>query len=236
MLIGNRHEIAASLFAPGYTMAAAIANEFSEAVGDMHLSALAYVGVRAVRRHVLVNAGARLLIWRVGARLGRGEQRRCEPPGRSARVKSNLMVGLMIGPCIVARLPLLFILVTCSQGRREPVARLLHPDAGARPARAAAVWRTRSSARCSSWASPASSACRSASRAGIYLRRVSGRAGSRWVTRFVADVLNGTPSIVIGVFAWAWIVATAEALLRAGRQRGAGAADDSDGACARPRR
>ena len=31
MLIGNRHEIAASLFAPGYTMAAAIANEFSEA-------------------------------------------------------------------------------------------------------------------------------------------------------------------------------------------------------------
>ncbi|MBA3761218.1 MAG: phosphate ABC transporter permease subunit PstC, partial [Gemmatimonadales bacterium] len=43
MLIGNRHEIAASLFAPGYTMAAAIANEFSEAVGDLHLSALAYV-------------------------------------------------------------------------------------------------------------------------------------------------------------------------------------------------
>ena len=34
--------------------------------------------------------------------------------------------------------------------------------------------------------------------------------GSRltWVTRFVADVMNGTPSIVGGVFAWAWIVAT----------------------------
>jgi phosphate transport system permease protein len=29
-----------------------------------------------------------------------------------------------------------------------------------------------------------------------------------WLTRFVADVLNGTPSIVVGVFAWAWIVAT----------------------------
>ncbi|HET8623099.1 MAG TPA: phosphate ABC transporter permease PstA [Gemmatimonadales bacterium] len=29
-----------------------------------------------------------------------------------------------------------------------------------------------------------------------------------WVTRFVADVLNGTPSIVVGVFAWTWIVAT----------------------------
>jgi len=34
--------------------------------------------------------------------------------------------------------------------------------------------------------------------------------GSRltWITRFVADVMNGTPSIVVGVFAWAWIVAT----------------------------
>ncbi len=43
--------------------------------------------------------------------------------------------------------------------------------------------------------------------AGIYCAEYP---GSRltWVTRFVADVLNGTPSIVIGVFAWAWIVAT----------------------------
>jgi phosphate transport system permease protein len=65
MLIGNRHEIAASLFAPGYTMSAAIANEFSEAVGDMHLSALAYVAFLLFVVTVLVNAGARLLIWRV---------------------------------------------------------------------------------------------------------------------------------------------------------------------------
>jgi phosphate transport system permease protein len=65
MLIGNRHEIAASLFAPSYTMAAAIANEFSEAVGDMHLSALAYVAFLLFVVTVLVNAGARLLSWRV---------------------------------------------------------------------------------------------------------------------------------------------------------------------------
>ena len=65
MLIGNRHEIASSLFAPGYTMAAAIANEFSEAVGDLHLSALAYVAFVLFVVTVLVNAGARLLIWRV---------------------------------------------------------------------------------------------------------------------------------------------------------------------------
>ncbi len=43
--------------------------------------------------------------------------------------------------------------------------------------------------------------------AGIYCAEYP---GSRltWITRFVADVLNGTPSIVVGVFAWAWIVAT----------------------------
>ena len=72
MLIGNRHEIAASLFAPGYTMAAAIANEFSEAVGDMHLSALAYVAFVLFVVTVLVNAGARLLIWRVARGSGAG--------------------------------------------------------------------------------------------------------------------------------------------------------------------
>lgn len=72
MLIGNRHEIAASLFAPGYTMAAAIANEFSEAVGDMHLSALAYVAFLLFTVTVLVNAGARLLIWRVARGSGAG--------------------------------------------------------------------------------------------------------------------------------------------------------------------
>ena len=42
--------------------------------------------------------------------------------------------------------------------------------------------------------------------AGVYCAEYP---GSRltWVTRFVADVMNGTPSIVVGVFAWAWIVA-----------------------------
>lgn len=65
MLIGNRHDVAASLFAPGYTMAAAIANEFSEAATPMHYAALTYVALVLFVITVLVNAGARLLIWRV---------------------------------------------------------------------------------------------------------------------------------------------------------------------------
>lgn len=70
MLIGNRHEISASLFAPGYTMASAIANEFTDASSDMHIAALIYVALVLFAITVLVNAGARLLIWRVARRGG----------------------------------------------------------------------------------------------------------------------------------------------------------------------
>jgi len=65
MVIGNRHDISASLFAPGYTMAAAIANEFAEAATDIHFASLAYVALVLFGVTVLVNAMARLLIWRV---------------------------------------------------------------------------------------------------------------------------------------------------------------------------
>ena len=72
MLIGNRHEIAASLFAPGYTMASLIANEFAEASGDLHLSALMAVGFTLFVITILVNALARWLVWRVTRGAGGG--------------------------------------------------------------------------------------------------------------------------------------------------------------------
>lgn len=65
MVIGNRHEIAASLFAPGYTMASLIANEFSEATNDLHLSALMAVGFTLLLVTLVVNGIARWLVWRV---------------------------------------------------------------------------------------------------------------------------------------------------------------------------
>lgn len=71
MLIGNRHEIASSLFAPGYTMAAVIANEFSEAATDIHFSALTYVALVLFLVTVLVNGAARLLIWKTSSRGGK---------------------------------------------------------------------------------------------------------------------------------------------------------------------
>ena len=61
MLIGNRHDISASVLQPAYTMAAAIANEFSEATTNLYLSALFEVGLLLFVITVVVNAFARLL-------------------------------------------------------------------------------------------------------------------------------------------------------------------------------
>ncbi len=65
MVIGNRPEIAKSLFAPGYTMASVLANEFSEATGDINLSALIEIGLALFLVTIVVNALARLLVWSV---------------------------------------------------------------------------------------------------------------------------------------------------------------------------
>ncbi|MGB8063620.1 MAG: phosphate ABC transporter permease subunit PstC [Candidatus Sulfotelmatobacter sp.] len=65
MVIGNRPEIAKSLFAPGYTMASVLANEFSEATGDTYLSALIEIGLALFLVTIIVNALAQLLVWSV---------------------------------------------------------------------------------------------------------------------------------------------------------------------------
>ena len=65
MVIGNRPEIAKSLFAPGYTMASVLANEFSEATGDVYLSALVEIGLALFLVTIVVNGLAQLLVWSV---------------------------------------------------------------------------------------------------------------------------------------------------------------------------
>jgi phosphate transport system permease protein len=65
MVIGNRHDIGLSVLQPAYTMAAAIANEFSEATTPLYLSALFEVGLVLFVVTVLVNAAARILVWRI---------------------------------------------------------------------------------------------------------------------------------------------------------------------------
>jgi len=62
MVIGNDPSIHASLFAPGYTIAAVIANECSEATGDLYLQSLVGLGVVLFLLTIVINALARLLI------------------------------------------------------------------------------------------------------------------------------------------------------------------------------
>ncbi len=65
MVIGNSPEIHRSLLANGSSMASVIANEFAEASGDLHLSALMELGLALFIVTIIVNAFARLLVWAV---------------------------------------------------------------------------------------------------------------------------------------------------------------------------
>jgi phosphate transport system permease protein len=62
MVIGNTPTISASLFSPGYSIAAVIANEFTEATGDLYLQSLIELGLVLFLLTFLLNGLARLLI------------------------------------------------------------------------------------------------------------------------------------------------------------------------------
>jgi phosphate transport system permease protein len=66
MVIGNSPRVSASLFAPQYTMAAVIANEFTEAADDLYLHALIEIGLVLFIITLGVNSASRLLIWAMG--------------------------------------------------------------------------------------------------------------------------------------------------------------------------
>jgi phosphate transport system permease protein len=64
-VIGNAHRISTSLLAPATTISAAIANEFTEAVGDLYTSALIALGLLLFVLTFIVIASARLLLLRL---------------------------------------------------------------------------------------------------------------------------------------------------------------------------
>ena len=70
MVIGNRPEISTSLFEPSYTIASAIANEFTEATQDLYLSALVELGLILFLVTFIVNGIARVLVWNVTRKTG----------------------------------------------------------------------------------------------------------------------------------------------------------------------
>ena len=72
MVIGNRPEALLSLFQPGYSMAAVIANEFTEAVGDVYLSSLVLIGLILFVMTLAVNLAAKWILTKMVARASRG--------------------------------------------------------------------------------------------------------------------------------------------------------------------
>ncbi len=62
MVIGNRPQISASLFAPGYTLASVIANEFTEATSDLYLNSLFELGLVLMGVAIMVNIAAQVML------------------------------------------------------------------------------------------------------------------------------------------------------------------------------
>ncbi len=85
MVIGNNPQISMSLFAPQYTMAAVLANEFTEAADDLYLNALIEIGLVLFVITLVVNALSRLLIWGMA---------RSTRPGTSAQTVTPEPVGV----------------------------------------------------------------------------------------------------------------------------------------------
>jgi phosphate transport system permease protein len=69
-VIGNAHRISASILAPGTTISATIANEFTEAVGDLYTSALIALGLVLFGITFIVLAAARYMLMRIERRIG----------------------------------------------------------------------------------------------------------------------------------------------------------------------
>src|SRR6186713_1042844 len=70
-VIGNAHKVSASLLAPGTTISATIANEFTEAVGDLYTSSLIALGLILFVITFIVLTIARLLLARIEKRIGK---------------------------------------------------------------------------------------------------------------------------------------------------------------------
>jgi phosphate transport system permease protein len=69
-VIGNAHKISASILAPGTTISATIANEFTEAVGDLYTSSLIALGLILFVITFLVLSAARYMLMRINRRIG----------------------------------------------------------------------------------------------------------------------------------------------------------------------
>ena len=84
MVIGNTPQVSMSLYAPQYTMAAVIANEFAEAADELHLNALVEIGLVLFIITLAVNVISRAFIWSLGKQGRRVRTRAAAPAAEAA--------------------------------------------------------------------------------------------------------------------------------------------------------
>ena len=107
-VIGNAHRISASMLQPGTTISAALANEFTEAVGDLYLSSLIALGLILFVITFIVLAAAKLLLIRLERQAGRLDDEPLSPAASSPIASSwacrlsrprsaSLLLGLVLG-------------------------------------------------------------------------------------------------------------------------------------------
>ena len=234
MVIGNNPQISWSLYAPQYSMAAVLANEFAEAADDLYVSALVEIGLVLFVITLIVNVISRGFIWSMG------RQRKPRPgPATAAgkgggvmrdqfrRVLSHVIVGLCALAVLIALVPLALILFyVVTQGitslnlgffteMPKPVGEVGGGMANAVMGSLIVV------------GLGALFAIPVGIMSGIYASEYAGTRVASAV-RFAADTLNGVPSIVIGVFVYGIAVLPFKAVL--GPRRRARARDHDDSA------
>ncbi len=227
MVIGNSLEIQRSLLSNGNTMASVIANEFAEAVGDLHLSALMEIGLALFIVTIIVNAFAQLLVWAVtrGAPSRRIEAQRTESRcsvSYAGEEKLNTEHKMRARFRTVDRWRGYRLWRSCPpcwwSRRWSPSSSISSTRAPVR-----SIWTSsprfpsRSARPAAAWPMPLSGSAILLGLAsligvpigiggGIFLAEFGRGTKLANAVRFTADVLNGVPSIVMGIAIYALIV------------------------------
>jgi phosphate transport system permease protein len=207
MLIGNSPQIDFSIFAVGYSIPSVIANELGTASSDLHRSALIELGLVLFAVTVLVNALARLLILRVtrrvGARPARFQLSSMQVRDRlPARLTDRLMT-LVLGLCLVVTLVPLFHILGFILIRGIPALNLAfftHLPIDTPPGLANALVGSGMMVGLATLAAVPVGVV-----GAIYLAEYRTHRLVPFI-RFVAELLGGVPSIIVGVFAFAVLV------------------------------
>ena len=150
MVIGNDPAIHASLFAPGYTIAAVIANEFTEATGNTYLSALVELGLVLFGLTMVINGLAQLLIVLTTKK---GSAKGMTMLANARRNAVNIVMLTLCGVCAFVTVSTLFVILgyLVYNGGKSVNLEFFHQASACRPDRLAAAWPTRSSAARRSW-------------------------------------------------------------------------------------